>query len=221
MENQKKIWLVTLKTNVSEDSILPVEEESEERRCWAFTSFEEAAASMKKLMSAYANTSNKVFDGHGLCTALENYLDERRGWDNYTNPEEVEVDEEFHQFWISNHGGYDDSAESFWKTSRLPEILKAYLTNMDHFSPDSIPEVAWTDYLIGCKLSSEEIFVEGVDDGPCNGISPYFLINTFHMVDPDKEYNFRIRTCFNDNWDYIYIDMTPTTLDEGFTFPLR
>lgn len=225
MESKKKIWVLTLRTNVSVDSILPVDEGKEANGFWAFSSFEKAKENMKSLIRAYANTPNKVFDGQGLCTDLEKYLAERREWDQFVNPQKDDGNEEFHRLLIDARGGYDDTADSFWKASKLPEILKSYLTNMESFSPDIIPKVTWTDYLIGCKLSPEEIFIKGVDDGPCNGIDPFFHINTFKMDDPEKDYHFRIRNAFFDDWDniwsFIYIDLMSSEVDADFTFPLN
>ena len=130
MENKKKIWLLKLRTNVSADGIACVEEGMEKFYFWVFTNFETAKENMKKLICAYANTPNNIFDGHGLCTDLEKYLAERREWDQFVNPQEDDENEEFHRLWIDAHGGYDDTADSFWKASKLPEILKSYLTNM-------------------------------------------------------------------------------------------
>lgn len=221
MKNNKNTWLITLRTNISVDGIIQVDEGKEFNGVWLFTEFEKAKENMKKLICAFANTPNQIFNGKGLCTAFEEYMEERKDWDQYTEHEDSDLDKEFDNMWFKNHGGYDDTAECFWKAAKLPEILKLYLTDMDNFSAETIPEGTWTDNLIGCKFSSDEIFIEGIDDGPCNGIDPYFLINTFNMYSPEKEYNFRIRSCFDDNWDYIYIDMMYSELDEEISLPLK
>lgn len=221
METKNKVWLLTLTTNVNAEKILHVDEGKEKRYFWIFSSFEKAKESMQQLISAYGNTPNIIFDGHGLCTDFEEYMDERRSWEQYTDPYEYEVDDELNSMWGEFNDGYDDSAKCFWDASKLPKILKAYLSDVKNFSSETIPTNTWTDYLIGCSFSPEKIFIEGVDDGPCNGIDPYILINTFNMDNPDKEYVFRFRNAFGEGWDYIYIDMMSSEIDEEFGFPLH
>jgi len=221
MKNNKNTWLIKLRTNVSADGIIQVGEGKEFNGVWLFTEFEKARENMKKLIYAFANTQNQIFDGKGLCTAFEEYMDERKDLDQYANPQEEDLDDDFYRMWIENHVGYENTAEYFWKAAKLPEILKSYLSNMENFSSEIIPEGTWTDSLIGCKFSPNEIYIEGVGDGPCNGIDPYFLINTFNIDSPEKEYNFRIRSCFEENWDYIYIDMIRLKVDEELVFPLK
>ncbi len=221
MKNNNKVWLLMIKTNVSAEGVLQVDEGKEKTCFWISSSFETAKENMKSIIRAYASTPNLIFDGNGLCTDFEEYMAERRDWDQFANPEEEDESDWYTQLRFITHGGYDDSAKSFWKASKLPEILKSYVMDMDNFSTDVIEEFTWTDYLMGCKVSSERIFIKGIDDGPCNGIDPYFYINTFNMDDPEKKYQFHVRNAFNDNWDYIYIDLICSEIDEDFGFPLH
>lgn len=226
MESKKKIWVLNLRTDVSAEGVLQVPEGKEKHCFWLFSNFEKAKESMQQLILAYANTPNSIFDGHGLCTDFKNYMMKARAThDEFTDPYEPEEPDEAYFAWVETHGGYCDLSANLSKAEILPEILKSYLNDMKNFSPETIPENTWTDHLIGCKSSPDLIFIEGVDDGPCNDINPYFLINTFRMNDPEKEYSFRIRNAFCNDWDSvwtsIYIDMMPSEIDEELCFPLE
>jgi len=224
MATKNHTWVLNFTTNVSVDNVI-VEEGTESSFVWVFSSFESAKETMKRIIKSYALTPNSIFDGKGLCTDYYEYIEERKCWPQHTEPEESEFDTDefaaFSECWKRMHGGYDDDAKSFWKAAELPVILKSYLADMDNFSPDAIPTVTWTDYLMGCKSSPDKILIEGVDDGPCNGINPFFLINTFNMDDPEKDYNFCVRNGWNDNWEYMYLHLNYVEVDEEVTFPLQ
>lgn len=217
------VWVLSERRNVNvEGSVHTLQEGQTSTGFWVFSDFEKAKRDMLRLIRAHARSDNGLFDGDGNIVGFNEYLfeiDEEERW----SPEPKTAEEvSFYRFWTENHGGYENTESAYAKIAAVPELLRDWLLEESDFTPFDIPEGGFTDSMIGVKASPEQISVEGVDDGPCNGIDPCIRINTFKMDDPDKEYQFCVRNTFEERFDepeyYVYIDLMKVEVDEEFRY---
>ena len=217
------VWILSLTGNVNAEGSSRVPEEGHVMNGqWAYSGFEKAKSDMLRLIRAYAKSDNGLFDGEGNIVGFREYFHNIREENCFSEEPRNEKEASFFKAMAELHGGYDDTEASFRQIESVPALLREWLTEAPGFTPDTIPDAAFTDHSLGCKASPEQIFVEGVDDGPCNGTDPYILINTFRMDDPDREYNFRVRNTFEDRFDeperFVYIDLMKVEVDAEFEY---
>ena len=217
------VWVLSERRNVNvEGSVQTLKAGQTSTGVWVYSDFEKAMRDMLRLIRAHARSDNGLFDGDGNIVGFNEYLyeiDEEERW----SPEPKTAEEaSFYRFWTENHGGYENTESAYAKIAAVPELLRDWLLEESDFTPFDIPEGGFTDSMIGVKASPEQISVEGVDDGPCNGIDPCIRINTFKMDDPDKEYQFCVRNTFEERFDepetYVYIELMKVEVDEEFRF---
>ena len=207
MENQTQNWTVTIRTNVSVDSILPIKSGTEKSLSKSFNDFANAKKYMQNLIKGYANTPNYVFNEYGRIIGLKEYFDDLIKLNIYASEESDDFDDDFLD---------DEQVEvrAFWNATKLSDIIKSYTKNPESFSFEKLTEFIFSDYKLKCQISDGELLITGHLDGSYNGVDPYILINTFNMDNPEKEYHFRILNNFNNSQEYIYIDMTCAQVNE-------
>lgn len=200
MENT--VWLLFEDRNVArkdEEEFSGVKKEFR-----VFSKFEDAVREMRKLIQTHAFTDNALFDGNGHIREFEKYIER-------------------------DAAAVDDFDNDFENCSTKPlreisEKLRSFFASLEDY-----PEISrlygfeWTDWLCGCKCRMENghpiLTIEGVDDGPCNGIDPDIYINSFIMDDPKiTNYVCRIIDSFEENWDYesphyVHIELLKTNLE--------
>lgn len=217
------VWVLSERRNVNvEGSVQTLKAGQTSTGVWVYSDFEKAMRDMLRLIRAHARSDNGLFDGDGNIVGFNEYLyeiDEEERW----SPEPKTAEEaSFYRFWTENHGGYENTESAYAKIAAVPELLRNWLLEKPDFTPFDIPEGSFTDSMIGVKTSPEQVSVEGVDDGPCNGIDPCIRINAFKMDDPDKEYQFCVRNTFEERFDepesYVYINLMKVEVDEEFRY---
>ena len=217
------VWVLSERSNVNaEGSSHRLKEGKELAALRAYSCFENAKRDMLRLIRAYAKADNGLFDGDGNIVGFREYFHYIREENCFSEEPRNEEGASFFKAMAELRGGYYDTEASFRRVESVPDLLREWLTEAPGFTPDRISEGSYTDHSLGCKASSEQIFVEGVGEGPCNGIDPYILINTFRMNDPDREYNFRVRNTFEDRFDeperFVYIDLIKVEVDAEFEY---
>ncbi|MCH5183708.1 MAG: hypothetical protein J1E00_05980 [Oscillospiraceae bacterium] len=199
MENT--VWLLFEDSNVARKDEKEFSGVKKEFR--VFSKFEDAVRAMRKVIHAHAFADNALFDGNGHIREFEKYIER-------------------------NAAAIDDFDDDFENGSTKP--LKAVSEKLRSFfaSQTDYPEISqldgfsWTDWLCGCECETQNghslLTIEGVDDGPCNGINPDIYINSFVMDDPEiTNYVCRIRDSFEEDWDeephYVHIELLKTALE--------
>ena len=217
------VWVLSERRSVNvEGSVQPLKKGQTSTGVWVYSDFEKAKADMLRLIRAHARSDNGLFDGDGNIVGFNEYLyeiDEEERWSPEPETAEQAV---FYRLRTETHGGYESTEAAFEKIAAVPRLLRDWLLEEPDFTPCDIPEGSFTDSMIGVKASPEQISVDGVNDGPCNGIDPCIRINTFNMDDPDKAYHFCVRNTFEERFDepeyYVYIELMKVGIDEEFKF---
>lgn len=199
MENT--VWVLFEDRNVArkdEEEFLGVKKEFR-----VFSKFEDAVRAMRKVIHSHAFTDNALFDGDGHIREFEKYIEQ-------------------------DAAACDDFDNDFENGSTRPlnavsEKLRSFFASQEDYPEISqLDGFAWTDWLCGCECETKNghpfLKIEGVDDGPCNGINPYIYINSFVMDDPEiTNYVCLIRDSFEENWDdephYVHIELLKTDLE--------
>ncbi|MBR6603887.1 MAG: hypothetical protein IKK94_07720 [Clostridia bacterium] len=127
---------------------------------FAFESFEEARAALRKVLKKLAYTKNSMFDGKGNIIYFNNYIE------NLTYDEDSDY--------------YDDD----FLTSKKLKTAERALKNIFK-GKDAVPKIKdgfYTNYMIAYTYENGEINFRGDDDGPCNGYDPVLRTNMFDML---------------------------------------
>ena len=217
------VWVLSERSNVNaKGSSHSLKEGKELAALRTYSCFENAKRDMLRLIRAYAKTDNGLFDGDGNIVGFREYFNEIREINIF--PEEPKTEKEAAVFNLMSElqGDYGDTETSFRQVETVPALLREWLTEAPGFTPDRISEGSYTDHMLGVKASSEQISAEGVGEGPFHFIDPYILINTFNMDDPEKEYNFRVRNTFGEQYyepeRFVYIDLIKVEVDAEFEY---
>ena len=195
----KKIWVVSLRTSLPEVARNGADLKTSMR---AFENFEMARkcarASLKKL--AFGE-ENDMFDENGTLKALAQYAEHAVE----ESPEELEE--------------WDVIAPGKQVWSDVVEMIRAICAGRDvdlpaYCTPDGVYG-EYTDWLAEITYSPDGFLINGIDDGPCNGINPYISTNMLKM-DQEQDYHLHIDDLFGQDGcsSELYLDVLPVDLKE-------
>ena len=162
----KNTWVLSIKT-----SLPKVCESAGELRThvFAFESFEDARAALRKALKKYAFSKNSMFDGRGHIVHFLKYFDDPSliDWDG----EEIYYDGDYLD--ITNLDAMESSIHKIFEGKDIvPKIKEGF----------------YTDHTIAYTYENGEVSFRGDDDGPCNGYTPVLKTNMFSMEAPQHYY---------------------------------
>lgn len=155
-------WVLTIKTSLPHTCEHHGELQTE---CLAFDSFQKAKAALRKRLHGFAFTRNAMFDGEGKMIHLDRYS--AQSYDC------AELDEE------------EDFLDNGCLTTRRINILQAALAKVFEGKSIQLPFLEDGDYVDGMlelEVHDNRVWLQGWDDGPCNGYKPLICTNMFNMV---------------------------------------
>ena len=162
----KNTWVLSIRTSLPE---VCESHGNLQTSIYAFESFEEARAALRKALKKYAFSKNSMFDGRGHIVHFLKYFDDPSliDWDG----EEIYYD-----------GDYLDLTNLDAMESSIHQIFEG---------KDVVPKIKegfYTDYTIAYTYENGEVSFRGYGDGPCNGYTPVLTTNMFSMEAPQHYY---------------------------------
>ena len=179
----KTTWVLSIRTSLPE---VCESHGNLKTSIFAFESFEEARAALRKVIKKYAFSESSMFDGKGNIIYLHKYIEDM--------PDDDDSDE-------------DDDFLSSKKLKAVERALKNIFKGKD--TVPKIKEGFYTDWMIAYTYENGEISFCGDDDGPCNGYDPVLRTNMFDMVEENNYFLYIDDMLGQDEaTSELYIDLT-------------
>ncbi len=212
-----KVWVLQI-----ESSIFPKKEKGVsigKKKYWVYNSFETAKTEMRKLIQYYAELNvraeNQMFLADGHVKELDNYILETYNTymaDAGHNAIDMGIDAIAQML--------EEEKESYEGLKAVPDLISHYVMNATKdVDVKKMVGFKWTDWMVKCEIKNRKcptLHMCGVDDGPCNGVDPFFYINSFIMDDPYQTYYCCMRDQFDDysfRPDYFYVELHPAEVE--------